>query len=237
MASPDSRTLYESFLFPDIVRVLESIPKDKAVVTDSIGKFLPSRPGIQHHLLPGCTVISLIDKIHSGNLNLQGYKAILVHMGTNDIDPRTWAGNMTWNTKVDQVIQSYNTLISEIRRQNSHALLLFSSILPRPKDWDTSKEVVITTNNRLKALCKARKCWYVPSYSPFILKGASIDVAHKGNPIRHYFAHRDGGLHLTLPGSAVLSRVIIQALSDVELNKAAVARNVSVKFPSVRWGK
>ena len=59
----------------------------KLMITDSIGKYVNKVKNTKLQALPGYTISRTTDAIAFGNITVSGYRAILIHMGTNDIPP------------------------------------------------------------------------------------------------------------------------------------------------------
>ena len=62
------------------------------VVTDSIGKALPTHKLWSHHALSGKTFKDATERIISGDIRVGGLRVIAFHLGTNSMDHRGWVG-------------------------------------------------------------------------------------------------------------------------------------------------
>ena len=77
---------------------------------------------------------------------------LILHVGTNDI------GN---GLSSKLITQYYCNLLELITHNFSNINIIMSAILPRPIDFDTTKQLVIETNNRLTNLALKRNVQFV----------------------------------------------------------------------------
>ncbi len=119
---------------------------------------------------------------------------MILHIGTNDI----------FKLSPDEFPAAINNLFATIKQIKTSVHLLYSAMLPRPVDYFSSKDLVVTANMKIKKLCKYRKNPFLKTFKPF--------MARDGKPYRHMFAVRDGGLHLNTEGSRVLSNFYLQVV-------------------------
>ena len=196
------------------------------VLTDSIGKALPSRPQWQHVLLSGKSFPEATSGIHDRSIRVGGRRVIVIHLGTNGLCYNTWRGKMTPETVLYELICQVELLFRAVRTFNSTAFIVFSAVLPRRCDWENTKKVVLDFNTKLKAFCKRKNCGFMPTYSSFSVSRGP----EKGNPLPGLWAIRDGGLHLNLPGRHLFTERFKSALHPRQLG--VMAR--SVGFPHWR---
>ncbi len=99
----------------------------------------------------------------------------------------------------------YHTLHKVICKRNRHAIILFSSILPRPDNFYLYFPLIFGLNFALKKWCaqSAGTCVFVSSHKEFI---------KHGRPKREQYSTTDG-LHPNGVGTGVLESFIRQALS------------------------
>ena len=116
---------------------------------------------------------------------------------------------------------------SVIRRRNSNAVLLFSSVLPRFKKFAKYKPYASGLNFALEKMCAKSQggCIYVPSYRNF-LRG--------GRPREEIFARH--GLHLNGAGVDCLEACFQQALSTVYLTDKVTAARMRWMAKLGYWG-
>ena len=153
--------------------------------------------GIRHAeviAFPGINITRLTSRIQR-DLSLLSRPYTIIHVGTNDIH----------NLSVGEMISEYNNLITVIRNL-SNTRILFSSILPRPVDYENTKDKVKEVNRRLKLLCMERHVQFLHSFRQFF---------RCGQPIRELYAVRDGGLHLNMEGTRLLRQFLINTVAHL----------------------
>ena len=164
------------------------------ILSDSIAKHVS---GIRHAeviAFPGINITRLTSRIQR-DMSLLSRPYTIVHVGTNDVQ----------NLSVGEMISEYNNLITVIRRF-SNTKILFSSILPRPVDYEDTKDKVKEVNRQLKLLCAERHVSFLHSFRPFF---------RCGRPIRELYAVRDGGLHLNMEGTRHLRQFFINTVAHL----------------------
>ena len=165
----------------------------------------------------GHTVRQINDHVFFGKVKVTDFQTILIHAGTNDIAQLIQSGSI--KTALPQhILQYYVSLRQSIRRRNSHAILLFSSILPRVQDFHTFFPYVFGINFALEKWCAQSKgtCIFVPSYTLFLKQGL---------PKAHLFSEKDG-LHLNGAGMDVLESCFQQALTVPSMLEKVSSRRV-----------
>ena len=152
----------------------------------------------------GDTVRRLTDRIAFGEVNVVGYARILIHVGSNDISDFV-SRRHPRSTTFMHVLDRFGALRNTIRRKNSSALLLFSSVLPRKDDYALFKPYIQGLNFALAKICAKTGGTniFVPSYRAFL---------KYGEPRPELFADNDG-LHLSGAGVVMLESCFQQALS------------------------
>ena len=103
-------------------------------------------------------------------------------------------------------MQSYKFLLRTCQNLAKGSEIVFSSILPRLIDYDTSKEACLAINNRLEAFCNTNNLVFVRSFRRFL---------RNGKPIASLYAKRDGGLHLSYEGTKQLRQCIINTITHL----------------------
>jgi lysophospholipase L1-like esterase len=76
---------------------------------------------------PGINISRLSYRISQGHVDLRS-DYILLHVGTNDV---------TGSHTVDEILSSFNDLISNVR-QHSSGNIIVSAIIPRPIDFEVT---------------------------------------------------------------------------------------------------
>lgn len=147
----------------------------------------------------GDTISRLTDRIRFGDVDVSGFTRILIHVGTNDIS------NMTEGVTLGEILRRFKTLRSMIRRRNSAAMLLISSLLPRNLQFRKFKSYMYGLNFAIEKWCSKSSgaCVFIPSYRAFLADGV---------PRAELFA-RDG-LHLNGAGTDRLEACFQQAFSS-----------------------
>ena len=170
------------------------------LLTDSIGKFVSGIDGLEVWDLPGFTIAKMTGECGNNKrlqFVLKQTKAVIVHVGTNDIhrlDP-------------GQMVSNLNNLFFKIREANRDIDIMYSAILPRPCDSGGINQKVKDSNIQIEKMCKARKFPFLHTFRPFIDK--------QGLCHRHMFAAREHGLHLNLEGTRVLTNFYLQVVKRI----------------------
>ena len=176
------------------------------VLTDSIAKYVRVNDKTEVLAFPGDTVKKLTDRIAFGEVSVVGYSRILIHVGCNDVSNSVFSKKERRYTTVITIMDRFRALRSVIRRVNSGALLLFSSILPRREKYQLFRPLIQGLNFALEKFCAKSKGTniFIPSFRCFL--------SH-GEPRPEYFSDSDG-LHLDGAGVVKLQGVFQQALSS-----------------------
>lgn len=191
------------------------------MLTDSMAKYVQIK-GAKVCAFRGDTIGRLADRIRFRSVDVTGYSRIFIHVGSNDISNLVSSGQIRQVNAVD-VLRRFKSLRTIIRRRNSRASLLFSSILPRVKQFDLYKPYISGLNFALEKWCASSKgaSVYIPSFQPFLVYG---------RPKTELYAC--DGLHLSGSGVELLEGCIQQALSTGYLLKRVSTRRVA-KLASV----
>ena len=110
------------------------------VISDSMLTYLPEMRNTQLQAFGGLKSDRLINKIRNKVISCNGVKNVIVHVGTNDI----------FDFSASRFESNIRNVISEIRKCNSECLIFLSSVLPRPTDFKSSKELVSNFNQVLQ---------------------------------------------------------------------------------------
>ena len=147
-------------------------------------------PRVVVKVFPGETVTKLTDRIRFGQVDISRHERILVHVGINDVDD-VLRSRRARSVTPQQVLRKYKVLREVIRRLNSRVPILFSSILPRLKQFMKFKPYVLGLNFALEKWCakSGGSCVFIPSYRSFLAGG---------EPREELFAK--DGLHLNGAG-------------------------------------
>ena len=172
------------------------ITSNHCIIGDSIIKFLKITNQADVISYPGITIDRLYWKIKLGKINLNQYKVIVIHVGTNDVE-----GN-----HVNVIIEKYLRLLEIVRYRNNSAVIGVSSILPKPCVTQTENERIVLINRDLKRLSVANNFCFIPSYRPFVSKQKQFNI--------DLFA-RDK-LHLSFKGSVTLRNNLVGNIKSIQ---------------------
>ena len=152
----------------------------------------------------GATVPRVADKIRFGELSVSGYDRIFIQLGTNDIANLIGTGEISHVT-VHEITRRFRSLRDVIRKRNSRALVIFSSILPRLERYELFKPYVRGVNFPLEKWCAKSQGTTVfnPTYTAFL---------DRSKPRAELYSVSDG-LHLNGAGVDRFEAAISQALS------------------------
>ena len=133
-------------------------------------------------------------------MDISQHKGILVHVGTNDVDDLL-RSRRARSVTPQQALRKYKVLRYVIWRRNSRALILFSSILPRLKQFRKFKPYVLGLNFTLEKWCvkSGGSCVFIPLYRSFLAGG---------EPWEELFAK--DGLHLNGAGVLPFTRPVLR---------------------------
>lgn len=163
------------------------------MISDSIAKYIDNVDGLVVQSYRGATISQLESYILNEDLRLHSFDFIIFHVGTNDIS--------RFSTKM--IMQSFKFLIRSCRNVARQVPIGISAILPRPVDFDTTRDICVEVNIKLEEFCKMYDLKFIRSYKRFL---------HAGRPIRRLFAHQDGGLHLNYEGTRQLRQCFINTI-------------------------
>lgn len=143
---------------------------------------------------PGADIFDLEYYILNGYVRLD-FDILLIHVGTNNIN----------NCQIADFDYRFNRLISSIQRLLApHTQLLFSAILPRPVDYDYTKNFVVAVNKLLRGICSRRNVQFIKTYKA---------VVKFGEPITELFSTMCR-LHLSHPGNIKLTMFLNQVFCN-----------------------
>lgn len=157
-------------------------------------------------ILPTVTVQQLTGDIALDAVEVGGFGAVLLHVGTNDI-PSLGVG---YRRPIGAIVEDFSALLDVIRAKNSSCQVVFSAILPRPLDHLHSWFRVQQVNQGLRSLCSSESnVIFNPTYKFFVSHGA---------PNLAYFSSLDH-FHPSAVGQSRLRQAFQQALSPVNLER------------------
>lgn len=170
-------------------------PDIALVIGDSIIKKVKKIRGAEIQSLRGCSIEDLKNfMLHGmGRKWLNHKQIVVIHVGTNDLFTLT----------PEQIFDDLKRLVQEIRRWSTPRFILFSSIIPRPKDFWTTFEKTLAVNKMIKSREDEIGIRYIRSWRPF---------SRKGLPRR--FTYNKDGLHPSKKGAARLGRYIGKEINN-----------------------
>jgi len=174
----------------------------KLLLSDSICKHLGDLPGVTKKVVRGACIEDFGDLIMSGDLDLKGMDAVLLHIGTN---------NLARNYDARAVLIEMGSLIRLIKKINEKIHVVVSGILPRLIDFDLSDRVIKEYNKLLTRVCRDCNVMMIRSFNGFT-------CGKEPNGIKEWLFGRDG-LHLSTRGSYVLSQLFRVQFSDRNILK------------------
>jgi hypothetical protein len=85
-------------------------------------------PYLQVQALPGLNTVSALHKIKNGQIKIQNFEFILLHVSTNEVE--------NLNQCLAEFEHNLMQLTCYIKRNNPFVTMGVSGIVPRPRDWD-----------------------------------------------------------------------------------------------------
>ena len=174
----------------------------KLLLSDSICKHLGDLPGVTKKVVRGACIEDFGDLIMSGDLDIKGMDAILLHIGTN---------NLARNFDAHAVLIEMGSLIRLIKKINDKVHVVVSGILPRLIDFDQADKSIKEYNKLLSRVCRDCNVMMIRSFNGFT-------CGKEPNGIKEWLFARDG-LHLSTRGSYVLSQLFRVQFSDRNIVK------------------
>ena len=196
--------------------IFNSLTDSVLLLGDSIPKYVTDIRGPKNKCLRGANIGKIADyltfMVPEDRDHLQA-KAIILHVGTNDIVP----GN-----SAIQIAKSYKVLLNVIKFHFPTANVYCSAILPRPCDAVLTAYLTKLVNKLLCVTAERTGCLFIESFKPFLLSG---------NTRRDLFAK--DGLHPNGLGQFALTTCL--RLSLAPKNQVAVA--VRTRNLAKRWAE
>jgi len=168
-------------------------------------KHLGDLPGVTKKVVRGACIEDFGDLIMSGELDIKGMDAVLLHIGTN---------NLARNFDAHAVLIEMGSLIRLIKKINDKIHVVVSGILPRLVDFDLSDRAIKEYNKLLTRVCRDCNVMMIRSFNGFT-------CGKEPNGIKEWLFGRDG-LHLSTRGSYVLSQLFRVQFSDRNILKRRI---------------
>lgn len=177
------------------------------ILSDSIGQHIESKViKTDCESFPGCKIRNLNQKLLNDEINISGFKVIVLIIGTCDISSKfVWktclnTGSLPDHTPtpISTITQDYRSLLTTISHINSDATIVLCSILPRPFDYTRNKLYLKNLNKELELLSKTfPKCNYLNISRKFIHCGETVDS--------YFFKDK---IHLSPSGNRLLTDIL-----------------------------
>ncbi|MES9901060.1 MAG: GDSL-type esterase/lipase family protein [Sedimenticola sp.] len=136
---------------------------------------------------------SLLNVAHDKPNYICGVKAVVLHVGTNDVSNATSMGTIT---------EKYDTLTDTVQQINPEAKIVISSILPRRRNTLTNN-AIDDANNKLKHMCQVKNYHFLDNTSAF-----------KQGDVTNGSLYKDD-LHLNSNGARILGNNITRKVKQV----------------------
>ena len=136
-------------------------------------------------------VVDYLIKSGSASVN---FDVVLIHVGSNNVN----------SCKLADFDYYYNQLITTDKRYTKPSTkVILSAVIPRPLDYDFTKNLVIAVNKSVKHNCNRRPVGFVATYKLFLKFSRPICALY--SPLCN--------LHLNYFGILKLTNFYIQVLS------------------------
>ena len=130
------RLKHRSYLWP------ARIKNNHTLISDSICKYTNRLHETYVQAFPGARIYTLLQKIRLGKIRITGYKIVILHVGTNDLQ----------ELSVEDLVHRMKQLVQTVRQKNSSAAIVVSQILHRPRDTETEDKKRVAVNKALQKL-------------------------------------------------------------------------------------
>jgi hypothetical protein len=181
------------------------------ILSDSIAKYTKAKDTITSYH-KGKTIGQLNDIVcFNKDLNINRFGLILIHAGTNDLAQWVYS-DFVEHLQVQHILGYYKELRNSIRRRNTRAIIVFSAIIPRVKDFKLFYPYAYGVNFALEKLCAKSNgtCIFLPTHKYFLRNGI---------PMPNLYSSSDG-LHPNGAGNDRLEARFQQALTASSLTNA-----------------
>lgn len=167
------------------------------LLSDSTCKHVNKIRGMDIYSIPGANIHIIHQFIKENSALFQKYTHLLLHVGTNDI------GN---GLSSNLIVQYYNNLFELVHTYCPKIKIVISAILPRPVDFEKTKNIVIDTNKFLASSSLKRNALFVKTYKPFVQQPGSL--------FKKKCFCKDG-LHLSYLGVSLLRNFFIGVINHL----------------------
>ena len=119
------------------------IDNQATLISDSMCKWVNKLPHTHVQAIPGLSLISTLDHLRKGTLQIRYCNVIILHVGTNCV----------WSDTPEAFKHQLEEIIDYIRRNSNVKRIGLSSILPRPRDI-THPDIEIKRRQLNTVMCK-----------------------------------------------------------------------------------
>ena len=131
------------------------------LLSDSICKWVRTVPHLNVQAIPGLTLLDAVNRISDGTFKVSGFEALILFMGSNDLDKPP-----------AEIARMMNVVVSRLRSITPTTLIGICLIIPRPAmtgvNADKNRR---KTNQYLKAMCKRRNCVFLDAFQGVTTNG------------------------------------------------------------------
>ena len=176
--------------------------EESLVLADSLLKRVRALQRTAVYAIPGAKIERFTTEISRNKIDVSFQKAILVHLGTNNLEKDT----------AEEICEKMAVLVNLIRAKNPQCKLLISGIIMRPQDEETA--VVYTrkgkpslaikrrvANDLIQAMLRERGAFQMKTWVPLM-----------NGPIANPDMYWRDGLHLSDEGMERITEYIINVL-------------------------
>ena len=168
--------------------VLFSEKQRNLLLTDSIAKYVVIE-GCETLPYRGTTIKELKNRVME-NEDIKDYQNIIIHVGTNDIQNKTYV-----------IMSDMMGLVEVVAARNLRARITLSNIIPRPTDHRITQRKIIEINREIKQYAKERGINYTRTDKLF----------REGYVTKREYYAMDG-LHLNFKGTLKLTELFREVL-------------------------
>ncbi len=141
--------------------------------------------------------------------DLNTFKNIIIHAGTNDISR---------NVNMDETLSSMEAIITLILLKAHTATVFISGVCPRTKDLMSDKVEIL--NAALKDLAVRLDCQFIDSSTYMTYRNGNIDDSQLMD-----------GLHLSARGVETLAKLFVDSLDDLNVTTEKSCQKARISGP------
>ena len=143
------------------------------LLSDSICKYVQEMHDTRVIAVPGANIDTIFNMIMTNKVDVQGYRIILLHFGSND----------TFIAKPIQIAQNMSRLIDMIIMRNPQVRIAVSGIIVRYEHTWQEEENRRFTNDEIAIMCSLRGIRQMKSWKCVLSKGVPIHADYARDDI------------------------------------------------------